>query len=124
MATAFAQREQKQRGVEDSVEILTGGTQPADHIHEEVATVMQEAGIEIGDRTPREITPADLQTADLVITMGCSAQEVCPATWSGENRDWDLPDPDGKPLDTVRQIRNEIEANVRTLFDELVAEQR
>lgn len=122
MATAFAERERNRRDAESAITILTGGTQPADHVHEEVVTVLQEEGIDISDREPREITPAELQDADIVITMGCSAQDVCPATWSGDNRDWDLPDPDGKPLADVRAIRDEIEANVRDLFDELVTD--
>jgi len=51
--------------------------------------------------------------------MGCSAEDVCPATWAGENRDWGLDDPDGKELDAVRAIRDEIEERVADLFAEL-----
>lgn len=119
MATAFAEREREQRGVEDEIEILTGGTQPADHVHEEVVRVMQERDIDLAETTPREITPEELQGADYVITMGCSAHDVCPATWSGENRDWGLDDPDGQDVDRVREIRDEIEQRVSDLFDEL-----
>ncbi|SNZ06367.1 Protein-tyrosine-phosphatase [Natronoarchaeum philippinense] len=106
----------------DRIEITTGGTQPADHVHEEVVTVMDEAGFDLSDRTPREVTPEELQTVDYVITMGCSAQDVCPATWNGENRDWGLDDPDGQDLDAVREIRDEIELRVHELFDELLDE--
>lgn len=120
MATAFAERERAQRGVEDEIEILTGGTQPADHVHEEVVQVMQEKDIDLSEKTPRDITPEELQETDYVITMGCSAQDVCPATWSGENRDWGLDDPDGQDLDSVREIRDEIERRVSDLFDELL----
>lgn len=119
MATAFAEREREQRGVEDEIEILTGGTQPADHVHEEVVRVMQENDIDLAETTPREITPEELQEADYVITMGCSAHDVCPATWSGESRDWGLDDPDGQDVDRVREIRDEIEQRVSDLFDEL-----
>ncbi|QSG04036.1 arsenate-mycothiol transferase ArsC [Natranaeroarchaeum sulfidigenes] len=122
MATAFAERERDQRGVADEIEILTGGTQPADHVHEEVVTVMDEEGFDLADRTPKDITPEELQTVDYVITMGCSAQDVCPATWNGENRDWGLDDPDGQGLDAVREIRDEIAGRVEDLFDELLAE--
>lgn len=119
MATAFAEREREQRGVEDEIEILTGGTQPADHVHEEVVRVMQENDIDLAETTPREITPEELQEAEYVITMGCSAHDVCPATWSGESRDWGLDDPDGQDVDRVREIRDEIEQRVSDLFDEL-----
>jgi arsenate reductase len=118
MATAFAERERDRRG-RDDVEILTGGTEPADDVHEEVVDAMADAGIDVADRTPREVTFAELRDADYVITMGCSAEDVCPAGWAGENRDWALDDPDGRSPDEVVAIRDEIEARVHDLFDEL-----
>lgn len=120
MATAFAEREREQRGAEDEIEILTGGTQPADHVHEEVVQVMQEKDIDLSEKTPREITPEELPETNYVITMGCSARDVCPGTWSGKTRDWGLDDPDGHDLDSVREIRDEIERHVSDLFDELL----
>ncbi len=122
MATAFAERERDQRDVSGEIAILTGGTQPADHVHEEVVTVMDEEGFDLADRTPKGITPEELQSVDYVITMGCSAQDVCPATWNGENRDWGLDDPDGQGLDAVREIRDEVAGRVQDLFDELLVE--
>jgi len=131
MATAFAEREARERreaseraseGRAETVEIVTGGTDPADRVHEEVVEVMAERDIDISGRTPREVTHEELQDCDYVITMGCSAEDVCPATWSGENRDWELDDPDGRDLDAVREIRDEIEARVADLFEELARE--
>jgi len=122
MATAFAKRERDERGVENQIDILTGGTQPADDVHGVVVEAMQECGIDLSDQTPREVTPEELQSVDLVITMGCSASDVCPATWNGENRDWGLDDPHGRPLEEVREIRDEIEQRVTELFDELLGE--
>lgn len=124
MASAFAEQKREARNLDKSVEILTGGTQPASSVHKEVVTVMDEAGFDISTRTPREITFEELQSTDIVITMGCSADDVCPANWSGENRDWDLEDPHGKSLDTVRAIRDEIQARVTHLFDELESESK
>lgn len=121
MAYAFARREVRERGLDDEVELVTGGTQPADHVHERVARAMTEVGIDVGDRTPREVTFEEIQRCDLVITMGCSAADVCPAGWAGDNRDWGLDDPDGKPPETVAAIRDEIETQVRELFDEVEA---
>jgi arsenate reductase len=118
MATAFAElAAAKQQAAE--IEIVTGGTDPADHVHEEVVEVMAERDIDISGRTPREVTHEELQDCEYVITMGCSAKDVCPATWSGENRDWGLDDPDGQDLDAVRTIRDEIEERVAGLFAEL-----
>ncbi|KDE56805.1 ArsC family transcriptional regulator [Halostagnicola sp. A56] len=124
MASAFAERERNVRELAESIEITTGGTQPADSVHDEVVEVMQEKDIDLRTRTPREITHADLQDCEYVITMGCSAEGVCPATWSGENRDWGLADPHGKDLETVREIRDEIESRVNSLCNEITGEQQ
>lgn len=121
MATAFAERERAERGVEDEVEVLTGGTQPADHVHREVVASMRRVGIDLSDRTPREVTVEELRSADYVVTMGCSASDVCPATWGGESRDWALDDPDGRAPAAVDGIRDEIRRRVADLFDELSA---
>ncbi|MFW5956178.1 MAG: low molecular weight phosphatase family protein [Halorhabdus sp.] len=119
MAYAFATRENERRGLEDDIDLVTGGTRPADHVHEEVIDTMNEIGIDIGDRTPREITFEETSDSDYVITMGCSAEDVCPAGWAGDNRDWDLEDPDGKSSEEVAAIREEIERRVAELFDEI-----
>ncbi|AGN02050.1 arsenate reductase [Salinarchaeum sp. Harcht-Bsk1] len=119
MAYAFAQRAVRERALEDEIDLLTGGTRPADHVHDEVVRAMEDVGVDVGDRTPREVTFEEISESDYVVTMGCSADDVCPAGWGGENRDWDLEDPDGKPPEVVAGIRDEIEARVDALFDEL-----
>ena len=119
MSTAFAERERERRGLEDRVEILTGGTHPADHVHDEVVDVMDEAGFDISDRTPREITLDELRSCDYVATMGCSTLDVGDVGEDVDVRDWALEDPDGQDLDRVREIRDEIEQRVIALFDEV-----
>lgn len=116
MATAFAERERERR--EGDVAILTGGTQPAAAVHDVVVEAMADCGFDLGDRKPQEITFEEIQAADVVITMGCSARDVCPATWDGEHRDWGLEDPHGRSLEAVIPIRDEIEQRVVKLFDE------
>jgi arsenate reductase len=120
MATAFAEREREERGLD--VDIVTGGTDPAEHVHEEVVAVMREAGVDLSGRVPRAVTPEELADCEYVITMGCDAGDVCPMGWGGENRDWDLDDPDGSSPEAVRATRDEIEGRVRALFDELESE--
>ena len=122
MAAAFAERERDRRDAADRIEVVTGGTRPADRVHEVVVEAMAELDIDLSDRTPREVTPEELQAVDMVVTMGCSASDVCPATWNGENRDWGLDDPDGRPVEAVREIRDEIDDRVVALFDELLSE--
>ncbi|WP_135536533.1 low molecular weight phosphatase family protein [Halostella pelagica] len=118
MSTAFAERERDRRGLDDRVEILTGGTHPADHVHEEVIDVMDEAGFDLSDRTPREITIEELQSCEYVATMGCSTLDVGEVGSDVDVRDWALDDPDGEDMERVREIRDEIEQRVIALFDE------
>ncbi|MFB6123472.1 MAG: low molecular weight phosphatase family protein [Haloferacaceae archaeon] len=119
MAAAIAERERRDRGLTAAVDVVTGGTDPADRVHPVVVDAMAELGIDVADRAPRELTREELDSADYVVTMGCDAADVCPATWTGENRDWGLDDPHGKPLSEVRTIRDDVERRVAALFDEL-----
>jgi arsenate reductase (thioredoxin) len=116
MSTAFAERERDRRELGGSVEILTGGTHPAESVHEEVVTVMRERDTDLSDRTPREASTEEFESCDVVATMGCSTLEL-----NAENvyvRDWALDDPLGQELGTVREIRDDIEQRVEALFDE------
>jgi protein-tyrosine-phosphatase len=114
MATAFAERERAERDLD--VEILTGGTHPAEAVHEGVVETMAEVGVDIADRTPREVSTGELEACDVVATMGCSTLELSADT---DVRDWDLPDPDGKPPAEVRAIREQVRERVERLFDEI-----
>ncbi|WP_323674492.1 low molecular weight phosphatase family protein [Halorubellus sp. PRR65] len=118
MATAFAERERDERGLDD-VELVTGGTDPADHVHDVVVDVMTDVGVDMADRVPRAVTFDEIQSCDYVVTMGCAAEDVCPASWAGENRDWGLDDPDDATREEAVAIRDEIAARVAALFDEL-----
>lgn len=115
MAAAFAERERADRGLEDSVEIVTGGTDPADAVHPVVVTAMSELGVDLSDRTPRAVDTVELERATVVATMGCSTLSLDPDV---AERDWALDDPHGRPIEDVREIRDEIGARVAALFDE------
>lgn len=117
MATAFAEREREERGMD--VEIVTGGVDPADSVHDEVVEVMQEDGIDISGRTPREITPADIEDADYVVTMGCSVDQFRPDEWDREARRWELEASAGETLSSYRAVRDEIRERVQAFFDEI-----
>jgi len=119
MATAFAERERTSRGLGDRVRIITGGTDPADHVHDVVVEAMAEKGISLEDESPREITHDETMDADIVVTMGCSAENVCPMTWRGDARDWALDDPHGQRVEAGRAIRDDIARRVSELFGEL-----
>jgi protein-tyrosine-phosphatase len=122
MSTAFAERERERRDLGDAVEILTGGTHPAERVHDAVVEVMREAGVDLSARTPREISTAELESCDYVATMGCSTLDLDAGGAGVDVRDWGLDDPDGEELDRVREIRDEIRDRVRALFDEIERE--
>lgn len=121
LATALAEREADRRGL--AVDLVTGGTDPAEAVHGAVLEALDEIGLDTGGRTPRRITPEDVADADRVITMGCDAAGFTPEDWPGTAERWDLDHPGGD-LAAVRAQRDEIEARVRALFDRLEADEQ
>ena len=116
MATAFAKRERDRRGLD--VEILSGGTHPAEAVHDVVVEVMNEEGIDLSGDVPREITEEELDTCEYVATMGCSTLSLDDSI---DVRNWDLDDPHGADPEEARAIREEVRGRVKALFDELEA---
>ncbi len=100
---------------------LSAGTKPAKTVNPVVVTSMKEVGIDISQNKPKALTFEMMEKADRVVTMGCSTEDVCPATFA-ETEDWKLEDPEGKTLEQVRQIRNEIKKRVMRLLKELFPE--
>jgi arsenate reductase (thioredoxin) len=97
----------------------SAGTAPADRVHPEVVEVMREVGVELEVRAPHRLDNADVEWADVVVTMGCG--DACPVLPGKRYVDWELPDPAGRPLDEVRKIRDEIAERIRSLVNELGA---
>jgi protein-tyrosine-phosphatase len=93
---------------------FSAGTQPADRVNPIVVEAMHEVGIDISRRKPKMLTLKMLDV-DRVVTMGCNVEKACPASFV-PTEDWELEDPEDKPIEKVRQIRDEIKAKV----DELV----
>jgi len=96
----------------------SAGTNPANIIDPTVVQVMNEVGIDISSNRPKKLTLEMLNQADKVITMGCGAENVCPASFV-ETEDWGLEDPKGKSIDEVREIRDEIKARVAKMLKNL-----
>ena len=115
MAEAFFNQLVKGKAV-----AISAGTKPAAHIDSNVVKVMREVGIDKGKQKPKLLTPEMLECADRVITMGCGVEEVCPASFVPAE-DWQLTDPEGKSIEEVRQIRDQIKARVKVLLKELDA---
>jgi arsenate reductase len=115
MSAAFAAREVDRRGLDD-IDVVTGGTNPADAVHPEVVETMADVDIDLSDREPRAISTAELETCDVVATMGCSTLSLDAET---DVRDWGLPDPDGESPERVREIREMVRKRVESLFDDV-----
>ncbi len=110
MAGAFAQHL-----AADRLDVSTGGSQPAEKINPDTVTVMAEKKIDLAFRKPQGIEAALAGVpADAVVTMGCG--EECPAAPGALRENWDLPDPSGQPLETLRRVRDEIESRVKQLI--------
>lgn len=119
MSTAFAEHAVAERDLSDHVDIVTGGTDPADHVHDEVVEIMRELDIDLSDRVPRAVSDEELEACDIVVTMGCSTLSLDADV---EVRDWALDDPDGRDLDAVRGIRDDIRERVGAVIDDIEAE--
>jgi arsenate reductase len=106
-----------ERAAEGRHRALSAGTTPAERVHPEVVEVMRELGIDLADRRPRLLTRELAEQADVVVTMGCG--DACPFIPGKRYIDWQLPDPKGQPIETVRATRDEIAQRVAMLAAEL-----
>jgi len=107
------------RYAEGRVHVRSAGSTPADEINPAVIAVMDEVGIDLSKEFPKPLTTEAVKAADVVITMGCG--DACPIFPGKRYLDWDVPDPAGKAVDEVREIRDEIDRRVRDLVGELVS---
>lgn len=95
----------------------SGGSEPADEINPAAIAAMAEIGIDIARNRPKPWTDASVQTADVIVTMGCG--DTCPYIPGKRYENWELADPAGLELVDVRPIRDAIEARVRDLIERL-----
>ena len=99
------------------VTVRSAGSEPGDAVNPIAVEAMAEVGVDISGGLPKRLTDDAVREADVVITMGCG--DACPIYPGKRYEDWELEDPAGKDLETVRGIRDEIEQRVRNLLDEL-----
>ena len=98
---------------------LSAGTKPVSEINPLVLQVMKEVGIDISNQRSKDLTEDMLRNANTVVNMGCMDNNFCPTLYIPKVIDWGLEDPKGKPIEKVREIRDEIEIRVRELAAEL-----
>jgi arsenate reductase len=98
-------------------EARSAGTTPGDRVHPNVVSVMKEVGTDLSDRVPQLLTNDLSQWADVVVTMGCG--DACPVIPGKRYIDWELTDPKDLPIEDVRRIRDDIDARVAALVENL-----
>ncbi len=113
MAEAFANKNGK-----DKINASSAGNKPADKVNPTVVEAMKEVGIDISNNKPKQLTAKMALDEDLIVTMGCNDQGICPGPFFKPTIDWKLEDPKGKPIEKVREIRDEIEQKVKRLIEE------
>ena len=104
----------------DRVEVRSAGSTPADQINPVAVEAMREVGIDITAEQPKVLTTEAVQASDVVITMGCG--DACPFFPGKRYEDWKLEDPEGRGIESVRPIRDEIKGRIKTLLAELIAQ--
>jgi len=100
------------------VHVRTAGSAPAEEIHDETARSLAELGLDVREEFPKPLTDEVVRAADVVVTMGCG--DACPIYPGKRYEDWELDDPAGRDLESVRGIRDEIDRRVQRLVAELV----
>jgi len=100
-----------------AVSVRSAGSAPSDSIPDSVHAAMDEIGLNLAEAFPKPLTDEVVRAADVVITMGCG--DACPIYPGKRYEDWDLQDPSELDVDGVKEVRNDIEARIRTLLTEL-----
>ncbi len=111
MAEAFANKYGKGKFIASSA-----GNKPADKVNPVVVEAMKEKGIDISGNKPKLLTFEMAQESDIIVTMGCDDQGICPGPFFKPTIDWKLEDPKGKSMEKVREIRDQIERQVQELL--------
>lgn len=93
---------------------VSAGTQPGSRVHPEVLDAMREVGVDLSTAVPQKLTDDLARGASMLITMGCGDQ--CPVVPGLRREDWPLEDPKGKPVERVRDIRDDVRSRVEDLI--------
>lgn len=102
-----------------AIEVRSAGSAPADSVNPAAVAAMAEEGIDMSTEIPKVLTTDAVRESDVVITMGCG--DSCPILPGKRYEDWELEDPAGQGVDSVRPIRDDIKARIQTLIAELLA---
>jgi arsenate reductase len=105
-------------------EPISAGTKPTSQINPVVVQVMDEVGVEIRQQKPKDITEDMMRNSTKIVNMGCMDKSFCPILFIPNLIDWGIEDPKGKPIEQVREIRDDIEQRVKHLVTSLSKDNR
>jgi arsenate reductase (thioredoxin) len=100
--------------------VRSAGSAPGDDINPAVAEILTERGLDVSKEFPKPLIDEAARSADVIITMGCG--DACPVFPGKRYLDWDLTDPNGKTVEEIRPIIDEIDRRAQALLAELLAE--
>lgn len=103
----------------DTVDVYTGGSEPSAQLNPVAVAAMTEVGIDIREEFPKPWTDEVVRAVDVIVAMGCG--DSCPVYPGKHYIEWELADPEGKGLDEVRLIRDELHSRVESLLGELIS---
>jgi len=107
---------------EGRIQVRSAGSAPAEEINPNAVVALEELGVDLGEAFPKPLTDEVVRAADVVVTMGCG--DACPIYPGKRYEDWELDDPAGQDLETVRRIRDELDRRVQKLISELLPDER
>jgi protein-tyrosine-phosphatase len=108
----------------EGYEPLSAGTKPISQINPLAIQVMNEIGIDISKQKSKDLTDDMIRNSDKIINMGCMDKDFCPTLFIPKVIDWGIEDPKNKPIERVREIRDEIERRIKELAADIsVAEE-
>ncbi|NNN14118.1 MAG: arsenate reductase ArsC [Acidimicrobiaceae bacterium] len=113
MAAALMNHQAKGR-----VKVRSAGSEPASDLNPTVVLALAEIGIDISSEKPKQLANETIGEVDVIVTMGCG--ESCPVYPGKRYSDWQIEDPAGKSIETIRAIRDQIDQLVKSLLDELL----
>ena len=114
MAEAFFKKFAKTR-----FNVTSAGTSPSSHINPVVVSVMAEIGIDLKNQQPQLLSSSMIENSNKTINMGCMDKKSCPSLFVRDVDDWNIEDPNGKPIEIVRNIRDQIKNDVFNLLDSI-----
>lgn len=94
---------------------ISAGTRPTPEINPLAVEAMKEVGIDISKQYPKELFEELIRSSTLNVNMGCMDKTECPAVFLGKYLDWNIENPKGKPIEKVREIRDNIEEKIKEL---------